>query len=304
MSGEGHAVSAAPTHTSGEPDAPAITAGWGIVRGRYFETMGVRLLRGRLFSADDRASSQPVAIVDEVLARRLWVNEGAAVGRQVRLGTGPTGETRTVVGVVRRVSHLGPSRESLPMAYAPHSQFYQRGMYTVIRTTSAPEALAPAIRAALASVDASVPMYFAQTVDARYDEALALPRFTAGLVSAFSSLALLLAGVGIFGVTGYAVAQRTREFGIRLALGAQRAHVGALVLGRVAVLTGVGLALGGVLGFALTSLMSGILFGVEPGDPLTMAAVMAAIGLTAMLASLVPLRHAVRVDPAEILRAE
>ncbi len=304
LSGEGHAVSAAPTHTSGEPDAPAITAGWGIVRGRYFETMGVRLLRGRLFSADDRASSQPVAIVDEVLARRLWVNEGAAVGRQVRLGTGPTGETRTVVGVVRRVSHLGPSRESLPMAYAPHSQFYQRGMYTVIRTTSAPEALAPAIRAALASVDASVPMYFAQTVDARYDEALALPRFTAGLVSAFSSLALLLAGVGIFGVTGYAVAQRTREFGIRLALGAQRAHVGALVLGRVAVLTGVGLALGGVLGFALTSLMSGILFGVEPGDPLTMAAVMAAIGLTAMLASLVPLRHAVRVDPAEILRAE
>ena len=300
LSGEGHAVSAAPTHTSGEPDAPAITAGWGIVRGRYFETMGIRLLRGRLFSADDCASSQPVAIVDEVLARRLWVNEGAAVGRQVRLGTGPTGETRTVVGVVRRVSHLGPSRESLPMAYAPHSQFYQRGMYTVIRTTSAPEALAPAIRAALASVDASVPMYFAQTVDARYDEALALPRFTAGLVSAFSSLALMLAGVGIFGVTGYAVAQRMREFGIRLALGAQQAHVGALVLGRVAVLTGVGLALGGVLGFALTSLMSGILFGVEPGDPLTMAAVMAAIGLTAMLASLVPLRHAVRVDPAEI----
>ena len=98
--------------------------------------------------------------------------------------------------------------------------------------------------------------------------------------------------------------QRTREFGIRVALGAQRTHVGALVLGRVGVLTGFGLALGSVLGFGLTSLMSGILFGVEPGDPLTLAAVMVAMGLTAMLASLAPLRHAVRVNPAEILRAE
>ena len=147
-------------------------------------------------------------------------------------------------------------------------------------------------------------MYFAETVDARYDEALALPRFTAGLVSAFSTLALVLAGVGIFGVTGYAVAQRTREFGIRFALGAQRRHVGALVLGRVGLLAGIGLAIGAALGLGLGSLMSGILFGVEPADPLTMMAVMGAIGLTAMLASLAPLRHAMSVSPAEILRAE
>jgi putative ABC transport system permease protein len=304
LSGEGHAIGAAPVHASAERDAAQLTVGWGIVRGRYFETMNVRLLRGRLFSTDDRPSSQAVAIVDDVLARRLWTSEAAALGQRLRFGAGPGAETRTVVGVVRRVSHLGPSRESLPMAYAPQAQVYQRGMYTVVRTTSTPQALTPAVRAALASVDPSVPMYFAETVDARYDEALALPRFTAGLVSAFGSLALLLAGVGIFGVTGYAVAQRTREFGIRLALGAQRAHVGALVLGRVGVLAGVGLALGGALGLGLASLMSGILFGVEPGDPLTMAAVMAAIGFTAMLASLAPLRNAVRVNPAEILRAE
>ena len=175
-----------------------------------------------MFSPDDRPSSQPVAIVDDVLARQLWTNEAAAVGHRVRLGTGPDAEMRTVIGVVRRVSHIGPGQASLPMAYAPQSQVYQRGMYTVIRTTSLPGTVAPAVRSALASVDPSVPMYFAETVDARYDGAIALPRFTAGLVSAFSTLALVLAGVGIFGVTGYAVAQRTREFGIRLALGAQR----------------------------------------------------------------------------------
>jgi ABC-type antimicrobial peptide transport system permease subunit len=162
----------------------------------------------------------------------------------------------------------------------------------------------PAARTVLASVDPSVPMYFADTVDGRYEQALALPRFTAGLVSAFSTLALILAGVGIFGVTGYAVAQRTREFGIRLALGAQRAHVGALVLRRVGLLAAIGVAIGTAIGLGLGSLMSGILFAVAPDDPLTITAVMGAIGLTAMLASLAPLRHAVLVNPVEILRAE
>jgi putative ABC transport system permease protein len=303
LSGEGQSVSAAPAATSGGQEPAEIIVGWRIVRGHYFETMGITLLQGRLFSTDDRPSSPPVAVVDDLLARRLWTTEAAAIGRQVRFGTGSHAETRTVVGVVHRVSHFGPSTESL-MAYASQSQVYQRGMYTVVKTTSAPQALASAARAALASVDPSVPMYFAETVDARYDETLALPRFTAGLVSAFSTLALVLAGVGIFGVTGYAVAQRTREFGIRLALGAQRAHVGALVLSRVGVLAGTGLAIGTALGLGLGSLMSGILFGVEPGDPFTMTAVMGAIGLTAILASLAPLRHAVLVSPAEILRAE
>ena len=143
------------------------------------------------------------------------------------------------------------------------------------------------------SVDPAVPMYFAETVAARYDSAISLPRFTAGLVSAFSTLALVLAGVGIFGVTGYAVAQRMREFGIRFALGAQRLHVGALVLGRVALLAGVGLTIGTGVGIGLGSLMSGILFGVEFERSLDDGFAIGAIGLTAILASLAPLRHAV-----------
>jgi predicted lysophospholipase L1 biosynthesis ABC-type transport system permease subunit len=266
--------------------------------------MGIALVQGRFFSRDDRPGSAAVTIVDDVLARRLWQSEAAALGRKIRFGTGTAAETRTVVGVVHRVTHLGPGRESLPMAFAPQSQVYQRGMYTVITTTTDPEALMPAIRAAVSAVDPAVPMYFAETVGARYDAALALPRFTASLVGAFSTLALLLAGVGIFGVTAYAVAQRTREFGIRFALGAQQAHVVRLVLGRVAVLTGLGLALGTALGLGAGSLMAGVLFGIPTDDPPTMAAAMAAVGLTAMLASVAPLRHAVRVNPVEALRAE
>ncbi len=304
LSGEGPLVTTASSDAPGAREATDVTVGVGIVRGHYFETMGVRLLQGRFFSPDDRASSRPVVIVDDALARRFWVSEAAAIGKAVQFGAGPKPDTRTVVGVVGRVSHVPPGRESLPMAYAPQSQVYQRGMYTVISTASAPGALMPAARAALASVDPLVPMYFAETVDARYDEALALPRFTAGLVSAFSTVALVLAGVGIFGVTAYAVAQRTREFGIRFALGAQRAHVGALVLGRVGLLAAIGVALGTALGLGLGSLMSSILFGVAPDDPLTVATVMGAIAVTAMLASVAPIRHAVLVNPAEILRSE
>ncbi|MEP6916920.1 MAG: ADOP family duplicated permease, partial [Acidobacteriota bacterium] len=304
LSGEGQSVVARPARAADAREPVALTVGTGIVRGRYFETMGIALLHGRFFSSDDRADAPAVAIVDDVLARRLWAEEGAALGQQIRFDEGPRANTRTVVGVVHHVSHIEPGKPSLPMAYAPQSQIYQRGMYTVVRTTGATLAVAAAARSAVAAVDPAVPMYFAEPVSTRYDAALALPRFTAGLVGAFSTLALVLAGVGIFGVTGYAVAQRTREFGIRFALGAQRTHVGVLVLARVGVLTGLGLALGTALGLSLASLMSGVLFGVAPDDPLTIATVMAAVGVTAMVASLAPLRRAVRVSPAETLRAE
>ncbi len=118
-------MSAAPTVAPGGGQGPAMTVGTGIVRGRYFETMGIALLQGRLFSTHDRSGSPSVAIVDDVLARRMWTNEAAAIGQHVRFGTGPGAETRTVVGVVRHVSHLEPGRASLPMAYAPQSQYYR-----------------------------------------------------------------------------------------------------------------------------------------------------------------------------------
>jgi putative ABC transport system permease protein len=301
LSGEGTSIAAAPT---GSPEDQRLMVGWEIVRGRYFEAMGITLLHGRVFDSHDRATSDPVAIVDATAARRWFGRESNAIGQRIRVGGGSDARTHTIVGVVREVSHNGPGKLTSPVVYAPQSQVYQRGMYSVIETSTPPETLLRAARAALASVDPSVPLYFAATVETRYDEAIALPRFTAGLVSAFSTLALLLAGVGIFGVTAYAVSQRMREFGIRFALGAQRSHVGRIVSSRVAVLAVLGIAGGAALGFGLGTWMSGLLFGVTPDDPATFWASLATIGATAVAATLAPLYKAVRVDPAIILKTE
>jgi putative ABC transport system permease protein len=300
LSGEGRVVELA-RDAEGTSRMPV---GWGIVRGRYFEAMGVPLVSGRFFDESDAAAAPATAIVDEALARRLWSTPSRAVGRRLQLLVGEEPQTRTVVGVVGSVTHLGPAREAMPTVYAPHDQAYQRGMYTVVKT-SAPEAdVAAGVRAALAAIDPSVPMYFAGTVAARYDEAVALPRFVAGLVSAFSTLALVLAGIGIFGVTGYAVGQRLREFGIRVALGAPPAHLTALVLGRVLWLTAAGAALGLALALASGRLLAHVLYGVSPTDPPTLAAAVVVLAVTALSAGFVPLTQALSVNPAETLRHE
>jgi predicted permease len=301
LSGEGQFVTAAP---AGSPGTSNISVGWGVVRGRYFETMGIGLLHGRLFAASDSATGPPVAIVDATLARRWFASEAAAIGQRMRLGAAPDSPVRTIVGVVRAVSHGGPGRMTAPMAYAPQAQVYQRGMYTVIQTSAPPDTVMRAARAALAAIDPAIPMYFAASVETRYDEAIALPRFTAGLVSAFSTLALMLAGVGIFGVTAYGVTQRTREFGIRVALGARRRHVGALVIGRLVTLAVVGIAIGTTLGFGGGSLMSSLLFEVAPGDPAAFVLALGAVALTTLIAAVAPLYQAVRISPAVALRAE
>jgi putative ABC transport system permease protein len=303
MSGEGNVGDAAPETPSGTPTRTPVVR-LAVVRGQYFETMGISLRHGRFFGDGDAANAPLVAIVDDVLARRWWQREEAAIGQRVRIGTGAAAVVRTVVGVVRRVSHNGPGDTPLPAIYGPQAQVYQRGMYTVIETSAPPATVFAAAREALAAVDPAVPLYFAETSDRRYDDVVALPRFVAGLVSGFSTLALVLAGVGIFGVTGYAVSQRTREFGIRLALGAPRTGIGGLVLRRVAALVGVGLAAGCALALVLGSAIGGFLFGVAPDDPATFALAVVALAATALIAVVAPVRAAVRVDPAITLKAE
>ena len=266
--------------------------------------MGIALLHGRLFAATDGAAPRPSPIVDDALARRWWPTAAAAVGQSIRIGTGKTAEIRTIVGVVRHVSHTGPGVSTAPTAYAPQAQVYQPGMYTVMETAAPPATVFAAAREALAAVDPTVPLYFAETSTRRYDDVVALPRFVTGLVGAFSTVALLLAGVGIFGVTGYAVSQRTREFGIRLALGAQQTGIGGLVLRRIAVLVALGLAAGSALALALGSVIGGLLHDVRPDDPSAFALSAVALGLTALVATVSPVRAAVRVDPAVTLKAE
>ena len=306
LSGESQSVSAAlPAPVAGSGGGGnAYQVGWRIVRDAYFETIGLTLVRGRGFSAADDKAALPVAVIDEDLARRFWPTVDAAIGEQIRFSGSADSETRTVVGVVRRVNHTGPGRDSMPDAYVPQTQYYQRGMYTIVRTANPPANLASLVRSSLAEVDAAVPMYFVATMEERYDELLALPRFTAGLITAFSMLALILAAVGIFGVTAYGVAQRAREFGIRFALGAQRSHVTGLVLGRAGILAAAGVVIGGAGARGLGELMASSLFGVTPDDVPTFVVAIVMIALTTVLACLWPLRRALRVDPSEALRVE
>jgi putative ABC transport system permease protein len=301
LSGEGMTTAGSP---AAAPESSAAPVGWAIVRGAYFETMGIGRLHGRAFDQRDRAGAPPVAIVDEVFARRFWPNAAAAVGQPIRIGTGPGAQIRTIVGVVRAVRHAGPARTAMPTAYAPQAQVYQRGMYTVLETVAPTAAVLAAARQALAAVDPNVPLYFAETSERRYHAAIALPRFVTGLVGAFSTMALVLAGVGIFGVTGYAVGQRRREFGIRLALGARRGKIGGLVLRRVALLVGVGLAAGSGLALVVGPALTKLLHDVPPDDPRAFALAAAALTVTALAAALVPVRAAVSVDPAITLKAE
>ncbi|HTH47052.1 MAG TPA: ABC transporter permease [Candidatus Limnocylindria bacterium] len=306
LSGEAQFLTAR-KETEGAGDAggaATVPVGWRVVRGAYFEAMKMTLQRGRLFTATDRTNTPLVAIVDDAFARRFWPGEDAALGQHIRFGEGANAQIRTIVGVVHAVKHFGPGKESLPEAYVPQAQVYQRGMYTVVATDGVPMALASQIRAKLAEVDASVPMYFIETLERRYLDALTLPRFTAGLVGAFSALSLVLAGVGIFGVTAYSVGQRSREFGIRFSLGAQRSHVAGLVLRRVGWLALFGVALGVCMAFGVAKLMASLLFGVVPADLPTLVATAVAMGITVLAGSLVPLLRALRVNPTEALRSE
>ena len=201
------------------------------------------------------------------------------------------------------MSHNGPGDTPLPALYAPQAQLYQRGMYTVIETSAPPATVFAAAARALAAVDPPVPLYFAETSDRRYDDVVALPRFIAGLVSGFSTIALVLAGVGIFGVTGYAVSQRRREFGIRLALGAQRSGIGGLVLRRVAVLVGSASSPAIGVAMALGSTIGSLLFGVRPDDPASFALAAGTLASHGDARDDCAVRAAVRVDPAVTLRA-
>jgi len=306
LSGEAQYISAAKAEDAGRPEieAPAAEVGWRVVRGQYFEAMRMTLLRGRLFSTADREGAPPVVVVDDAFARRFWQTEEAALGQRIRFGSATNAETRTVVGVVRAVKHFGPAATTLPEAYAPQAQVYQRGMYTVVQASGSLAELPSLIRAKLAEVDSSVPMYFTETLEQRRRTALTLPRFTAGLIGAFSVLALVLAGVGIFGVTAYSVGQRTREFGIRFSLGAQRSHVAGLVLKRVGWLALLGVAVGVPAALGVARLMTSLLFGVTPADLPTLAVAAVGISLTVSAASVVPLVRALRVDPMVALRDE
>jgi putative ABC transport system permease protein len=267
----------------------------------YFATLGVRLLRGRLFSALDRAGQPKVVVVNEAAARAFWPNE-SPVGKVVALGQGDFHDGAEVVGVVANVRYHAIEAEPVPDVYLPLAQSYVPGMQVFVRTRNQPENLERVIRREMRVLDPHLPISDVRTMEQSFGEAMWRTRVAAWLFSTFAALALLLTAVGIFGVMAQTVSQQTPEIGVRMALGAQRRDILARVLWRGLLIATAGLGAGAVAALALSRLMTILLYGVEPTDPLTFALVVVVMGIVALAACYVPARRAARVDPLVALR--
>jgi putative ABC transport system permease protein len=276
------------------------------VAGGYFRVMGIRLLRGRDFSPADRTGSQHVAIVNQAFAERYFAGADP-VGSRIGWARETPRVWMTVIGVAGNVKHFGPAQPEQPAAYDLYSQTAQqwkRWMFLVVRSRIAPASLLAAVDRCVWSIDKQIPPTHALTLSEVEAAALARPRFNLSLMGIFAALALMLAAIGVYGVTAYAVAERTQEIGLRIALGARRLDIIVLVVGQCASWTLAGAALGTVAALGLTRFMSGLLFGVTAQDPVTFAAAGASLVAVAVLAALVPARRAMRIDPVAALRRE
>ena len=275
------------------------------VSGDYLRTMGIPIVRGRGFTEADAADSTlRVAIVSSALARRIWPGEDA-IGKHIRLG-GTDGPWREVVGIAGDIRHTGLDATETLQAYVPERQWQWAGtvMALVVRTTGDPASMAGVVRDAVRSVDPLQPIAKVATMDQVVARSTAQRRLGLLLFAAFSSIALVLAFVGIYGVLAGSVAERTREFGLRSAMGATPGAIIRLVLGQAGRLAGIGIVIGIAGALALSGYVRALLYGIEPTDPVTAVVAVAAIAGIALAACLIPARRAVRVDPMVALRAE
>jgi putative ABC transport system permease protein len=264
----------------------------------YFEAMGIPLLRGRLFRDGDAAGAPRVAVIDETMARTYWPGMDP-LGKRFHRGSSDSKAPNwiTVVGVVGNVRNSGLHVEPRPQVYLPEAQLTSGTLSLAVRTHGDPRRLAEAVRAAIHAVDADQPVSDVKTMEEMIGRSLAGRRFNLVLLGLFAGLALVLSAVGIYGVMSYSVAQRTREMGLRMALGAQRRAVLALVVREAGALTVGGLAAGLILSLAATRVMASLLFGVGATDPLTLAAVSFGLALVSLAAAYLPGQRATRVDP-------
>ncbi len=296
-----------PAGQAPSPQARSVTPG-------YFGAMGIPLLRGRLFDERDRVGSPLVVIVSESMARKYWPGQDA-LGRRITFNAGIAADqrqdvggpgSREVVGIVGDVKHLElDEKDPVPMFYTPHAQQPSyHAMTVIVRTATDPTDLTPAIRAQLADMDPAVPLSGVRTLDDVLSGAVAQPEVRATLLGLFAGLALLLAAVGVYGVVGYLVGQRTHEIGVRMALGASRPAVLAMVVreGMRPVALGIAVGVAGALG--LSRLLQAMLFGVTTTDATAYLVACGALVLAGLLATLVPARRALGVDPVSALRSE
>jgi putative ABC transport system permease protein len=278
-------------------DAESTTTWYRLITPTYFRVMGIPLKQGRSFAPRESA---PAVIINETAARRYWNGENP-IGRRVRFGRD---QWFTIVGIVGDVQMRGARGEHRSEMYLPYWQFNELGTNVVLKTAGEPEAAIGALRQAVRDVDPDVPLANVSAMAAIVSDSIDQPRFFAILVGVFAALALALAVIGIYGMIAYAVSQRTAEIGVRMALGAERRDVFALVIGEGLMMTTAGVALGLLAAGAVSLSLQSLLFGVRPLDPLTFVAMTATLVGASVAACLLPARRAARVDPMVALRHE
>jgi len=300
LSGSARLGEARPEDAGRATDAPGLRLFLNTVAPDYFRTLEIPLMRGRDFGPDDRPGTTPVAIVNETAAAMLWPGADP-IGRRVIL---PTGVTQEIVGVVKDSRYVSIREQPLAVAYVPLAQNPESSLTFHLRAAGDPGALAAAARAAVGALDPSLPVVDVRTMVDAAGDALMRERVLATGLSLFGALALLIAGVGLFGVTAHAVGQRTREIGVRVALGANPRQVLGLVMRQGLRVTMIGAGIGLVATLALGRLVASLLFGLTPSDPASLATALVALGGAALVASWLPARRATRVDPVRTLRTE
>ena len=282
-------------------DGQYLTADYRTVSPDYFRTVGIPLQRGRYFTGQDKVDRPRSVVISESAARRFWPDGSDPVGRRMRIGRAGNVE---IVGIVGDVKGSGLDQQAAPTLYISYLQAPQFRMSLVVRTAVDPASMIQAVKGAVYAIDKDQPVYNVQTLDQLVSDSQSSSRFTLILLAIFAGVAMALAAVGIYGVISYAVAQRTREIGIRMALGAQRADVLRLVLGQGLILAGIGVAAGLTLALAATRIMARLLFEVSPRDPVIFPAAAAFLAVVALLSTYIPARRAMKLDPTTSLRYE
>ena len=295
------AIEDRPTESSGDLSAEVIR-----ISPDYFRVIQTPLVEGRFFTEDDENGKLPVVIIDEATARRYWWPDHDPVGRRLRIrlrfGPNPVNPWSTVVGVVKNIKHDGLDVEGVPHLYVPLNQFLGRSLSLALRTSLPASTLEAQIRSAIQSVDPGLPVFGVTSMDEILDASLASRRFSANLVAGFAGGALLLASIGIYGLLAYMVGQRSREIGLRMALGAQQGDILRMFLRKGVALAGVGIVAGLVFSAATASMMASLLYGVRPHDPAVFLIVPLLLLAVAALASYLPARRATKVNPTVAFR--